>query len=176
MEINNLEIEVSRLANPNFPELMEIWNALRGVRFAPAWHDVNLSTFPGTIIPFITVVDVTEEPVSFIYRFWGTGHTRVKGTDLTGKSPLSTTPREVAEFIHYEFTRVRDKATPMAFLHDIRPQPDEPSRFQETLRLPLSSDGETVTNILSLADWQTDQIYWSEMYNRLRSRAPEPPF
>ncbi len=174
MEINNLEIEVSKLTNPNFPELMKIWNKLRGDRIAPAWRDVNLSMFPTSIIPFITVVDVFEEPVSFIYRFWGTGHTRVKGTDLTGKSPLSTIPREVGDFIHHEFTRVRDEATPMAFLHDIRPQLDEPSRFQETLRLPLSSDGKTVTNILSLADWQTDQVYWSQLYNRLRTEAPKP--
>jgi len=169
MQIQTQQIEIPKLTNPNFSILMDIWTGLCDGRLAPAWRDVKLPTFPGKIIPFITVVDIVESPDQFSYRFWGTGHSRVKGIDLTGKSPQLLTPKAVADLVCEEFTQVRDNKIPMAFVHDIRPQPDEPSKIQETLRLPLSCDGQTVTNILSLADWQTDQTYWSNMYARLKT-------
>jgi len=171
MLIQTLEIEFSKLINPNFTTLMDLWTGLCGDRFAPMWRDVDLSRFPGNIIPFITVVDVSDSNEPFSYRFWGTGHTRVKGVDLTGKSPLSMFPKVVADLIVQEFTLVRNNKTPMSFVHDIRPQSDEASRIQETLRLPLSNDGQNVTNILSLADWQTDQDYWATMYADVKTEA-----
>ena len=171
MQIKTLEIEFSKLINPNFSILMDLWTGLCGGRFAPMWRDVDLSRFPGDIIPFITVIDVSDSGDPFSYRFWGTGHTRVKGVDLTGKSPQSMLPKVVADLIFQEFTLVRNNKTPMSFVHDIRPQSDEASRIQETLRLPLSNDGQNVTNILSLADWQTDQDYWSTMYADVKTVA-----
>lgn len=167
MEIHKLEVAISELTNPNFSMLIKLWDALRGHAFAPAWRDIDLSSFPGDIIPYITVADLLEHEPTVLYRFWGTGHTRVKGIDLTGKSPLAATPPVVGQIIFQEYLQVRDKRVPMAFIHDIRPQSDTSSRFQETLRLPLSNDGHTVTNVLSLADWQTNQDYWVKMYGQI---------
>lgn len=39
--------------------------------------------------------------------------------------------------------------------------------FQDTLRLPLSDDGETVTEVLSYADWRSRHKQWQRVFEAL---------
>ncbi|NQV83592.1 MAG: hypothetical protein HQ494_07195 [Rhodospirillales bacterium] len=122
------------------------------------------------IIPFITVVDVGYQPLAFTYRFWGTGQTQVKGHDFTGKSPLAHIPKEHGELIFREYEIVTERKEPAAFIRGIHPKDYSPSKIQETLRLPLSDDGETINHVVSFADWRTDMELWKQMYKRMYKR------
>lgn len=132
--------------------------------FAPPWAVADLLKYPAAAVPYLTVVEVIKSPQYFRYRFWGTGHADVKGFDYTGRSPLDHLPEEHGRAIDREYRMVVAERQAMAFVHDLQPQTDQPSRFQECLRLPMSNDGETVTHVISYSDWQTENEKWKRFF------------
>ena len=157
------QIPVSNLNNPKFQEVLGIWSALRGQSIAPAWNTADLLKYPTSVIPYISVVDVLPDG-EFRYRFWGTGHSDVKGYDYTGQSPRDHEPQEYGHMIHDDYEQVVNQAEPVAFVHDIRPEISHAPKFQETLRLPLSNDGKNVTGVISFADWHTNADHWVDFF------------
>ncbi|HBC09362.1 MAG TPA: hypothetical protein DC046_17535 [Rhodospirillaceae bacterium] len=148
-----------------FAPVMHVWNGLRkDEAFAPAWSVADLLKFPASTIPYFTVVESFDAPPTFIYRFWGTGHVDVKGIDYTGRAPAEHQPEEHGHAIDREFHMVVDERQALAFVHDLRPQADMTSLFQECLRLPFSNDGKTVTHVVSYSDWQTENEKWKRFF------------
>lgn len=145
--------------------IRQTWEDLRNGSFAPVWSVSDMLRYPVAAIPFFTVVQVmNDEPITFKYLFWGTGHVDVKGVDYTGRSPLDHQPEEHGQAVDREFQMVATQQCPLAFVHDIRPRVDQPSLFQECLRLPLSNDGKQVTHVISYSDWQTDNQQWKRLF------------
>lgn len=168
MQIDWFDLPVADLMDAvHFRDMLDTWNALRDGRFAPPWRVVDLLRLPTAVIPFIAVVDVVAEPEDFVYRFWGTGHTAVKGSDLTGKSAREHRPAALGEVIFDEYRRVVAERQPLGFRHDLQPHPYCLSVFQDTLRLPLSDDGETVTHVVSFSDWRTRSKEWQQIFQRV---------
>ncbi|MEQ8506136.1 MAG: hypothetical protein RIB80_12485 [Rhodospirillales bacterium] len=159
------QVDISELESPQFLSIRQIWDGLRNGSFAPSWSVGDMLRYPVAAIPFFTVVQVMEDgPKTFKYLFWGTGHVDVKGFDYTGRSPVDHQPEEHGQAVDREFRMVVDQKQPLAFLHDIRPQVDQTSLFQECLRLPLSNDGAQVTHVLSYSDWQTENQKWKRLF------------
>lgn len=155
MRVQEEELPIESLGSEAFLHVLDTWQALRGDRFAPAWRDVDLTRLSGKIVPFICVADVHTDPEDYVYRFWGTGHTEVKGIDNTGKSVRCHDPAELGETLFREYGRVMRERVPLAFRHDLYPELRHAALYQDTVRLPLSNDGETVTHVLSYADWRS---------------------
>ena len=164
------QVEIANLKNPLFTEVLSVWNDLRDDTIAPPWRGADLLRYPSVVIPFISIIDVLTDG-EFRYRYWGTGHVDVKGYDYTGQSPLAHEPREYGRMINDEYASVVDACQPMAFVHDIRPGLAQVSKYQETLRLPLSNDGSTVSGVISFADWRTNSGQWTEMFDTLSDTA-----
>ena len=160
------EVPIADLRNPLFADVLAVWTALRDGTMAPPWRVADMLRYPPVVIPFISVVDVTEDG-EFRYRYWGTGHVDVKGYDYTGRSPRDHEPADYGRMINDEYRAVAETAKPMAFVHDIRPGLAQVSKFQETLRLPLANDGRTVSGVISFADWRTNAGHWTEMFDTL---------
>ena len=160
------EVAVTDLRNPLFADVLDVWSGLCGSNVAPPWRVTDMLRYPPVVIPFISVVDLTADG-EFRYRYWGTGHVDVKGSDYTGRSPRDHEPAEYGRMINDEYQTVVETAKPMAFIHDIRPGLAQVSKFQETLRLPLANDGRTVSGIISFADWRTNAGHWTEMFDTL---------
>jgi len=109
------------------------------------------------------VVDVLSAPLRIKYRFWGTANTNAKGLDMTGKY-LDDFPLVRQSVAREEYKRIITERRPMAF-KDRLVLPETGRNFmrskaafnQVMVRLPLSSDGETVDHIVSLANWERNR-------------------
>lgn len=169
MRVENVAMPVERLTETeSFRQVLVLWERLRGDRFAPPWRMLDLVELPTQVLPYLTVVDVRSAPEDYVYRLWGTGHTTIKGADLTGKSVMQYKRPDLARIIFDEFREVVASRRPLGFRHDVMPQPDRLSLYQDTLRLPLSADGESVTQILSYADWRNRGDEWRQLFGTLR--------
>lgn len=169
MRVYHSDVPVAELVEIEpFRLVIGTWNELRGDRFAPPWRASDLLLLPSQVLPFVTVVDVRRDPEDYVYRFWGTGHTTVKGDDLTGRSAGSHEPPELGQIIFDEYRKVVSGREPRGFRHDLMPHPDRFSLYQDTLRLPLSADAETVTQVVSFADWRTRSKEWRRIFQQMQ--------
>lgn len=148
-------VDISEILTPELEAFIAYWESLKGDRFAPSWRDFDLSALAPQSIPNIVVADVVPDPLDFIIRFWGTGHVSRKGVDKTGES-VSTLPnlRGAAAFDEYHAV-VREKQ-PVASrdIVDLQEYNNLLPFEQRLVRLPLSDDGETVRQVVSLAVWE----------------------
>ena len=125
---------------------------LRGARFAPAWHEFDWDQVPTHCISDFTVVDVVPPPLDFVYRFWGTHLAEGQKQELTGQSAHNLRPTEEADIICRQYREVVDSRQPVFFRSAVFGW----SRLELAgiaLRMPFSNDGEQVTNIVSLTDF-----------------------
>lgn len=144
----------------DFARVLEVWESGRCGRAGPEWKSVDLLRYPAALIPYFTVVEVAREPEDYVYRFWGSGHTAIKGCDLTGKSVLAYRAADIGAIIFAECREVVASRAPGAFRHSVETASRLGHVIQNTVRLPLSADGESVSHILSFADWRRDRRRW----------------
>jgi hypothetical protein len=128
-------------------EVLEYWNRLRGQRWAPAWTDFRLLDLASPTIPFVIVLDVTPEPVDFIYRFWGTGNTASIGYDCTGMSVRQN--KLFSAKVFDECVALVEERRPIVWFSKVM-RNDGLFRKYTRLRAPLSNDGVSVTHIVSV--------------------------
>ena len=120
------------------------WNDVSGAAFAPRWSDFHLHELPARVLPYVLVLDVVGEPVEFIYRYWGSGHTQYHRRDYTGK-PLTAMAAWSATLLTQQYMAVLEARRPLVFLNTYEGV-ENPMR---SLRMPLSDDGETITQMFA---------------------------
>jgi len=148
-------VSLAEIRSDRFDQFLAYWDSLRGAAFAPGWKQFELWALPPAIIPYITVVDVHRDPLDFVCRFFGTGQTNRKGIDWTGKS-LQSFPVQRGPSAFDEYRWVVDNKRPLTISDMVVFENAYSNRVpfeQHSLRLPLSDDGQEVTQIVSLAIW-----------------------
>ena len=130
--------------------VLDHWDTLRDGRFAPAWTEFHLDELDPAIVPWCNAVDVIDGGADFRYRFWGTMRTEVQGQEMTSKSVRDLWPPELSESITAEYLALLERRRPTWF--DTRASAGEKheTRYQ-FLRLPFSSDGETIDTIFAIS-------------------------
>ena len=154
-------------------DVLDYWNRLRGEAFAPAWSDqFKLTDLPIQIVPDMTVIDVIDGGANFYYRFWGTNHVVMKGFEMSGKT-IDQTPNETIQKIGtHQLRTVIERRRPTVFLYSIDyPRRHKPAEF--ILRLPLSSDGETVDGIVSHQDLSSSGAQWESLFENVWPPLPQ---
>jgi len=142
---------------------LDYWQNLKGTQRAPTWRKFCIMDLPVKVIPFVTIVDVKREPLAFVYRFWGTGHLEAKRVERTGQTLLAD-ERGSGDAALDDYIMMADSWSPQAFKRNIRlPEPRLPIT-QLSLRLPLSSTGEQVDQILSICDWWSFRESWPDFH------------
>lgn len=131
---------------PLLDELHAYWVALKGERWAPTWAEFHLPSLKPHLIPNVLVMDVIPSPLDFVYRFWGTANTVNLGYDLTGKSVWANVM--FGEKVFNECRRIVEERRPLVFASKVT-RSDGMHREYERIRLPISNDGENVTQIVS---------------------------
>ena len=66
------EYSIAPLSGELFPDLyecQEIWDRVRGERFAPSWSELDFLSFPINMISSLYLVDVLTAPLDFRYNF-----------------------------------------------------------------------------------------------------------
>ncbi len=129
-------------------EVFSYWEEKRGDRIAPAWGEFQLHHLPSDVIPWCVVVDVQRDPLDFVYRFWGTARTMLQGQDCTGSSCLTVLPQEIGKKLFREYSELLQRAAPICVTTKGVDEARQPVQYN-FLRLPLSSDGETINTLFS---------------------------
>jgi len=158
----SVEIAVEDLGPGLLRQCLEYWRSRIGGHFAPSWNDVELIDMPMKAIPFVAVVDVSRDPLVFVYRFWGTGHVTAKGIERTGQS-VRDHPQGRSVPVFAEYRRVTEEMRPMVFARKLVLPGGKPPIDQTALRLPLTSDGEAVDKIIAVSDWWNAREYWRHL-------------
>ena len=99
------------------------------------------------------VVDVEHTPLDFVYRYCGTAHVERKKIDRTGARLSEGHPEHRWKIILYEYEQVVTRRSPLAFRRGLDFADGRPAIEQVSLRLPLSSDGETIDKIVVVTEW-----------------------
>jgi hypothetical protein len=110
----------------------------------------------------VRVVDIELDPFDIRYRFWGTGLVRVLGHDRTGKKLSELQLTRVAEAMA-EFRTVVEERAPYALIYNATTSKRTGTLYAPAIRLPIMDDGETVTKVVALTDFNADQSKWRRM-------------
>ena len=130
-------------------DVLSYWHTKRGERFAPRWEEISLMDFGIGVVPLISVTDIKADPLTSRYRFWGTKLTEMHGGDYTGFSPIDVPPKRLGLNINGGCGRLVSDRVPSYEVKEFQNQKGLLGRAL-ILRLPLSNDGETVTNGINI--------------------------
>ncbi len=166
-EISVFGDDVDDAVLPEFRALYRWWAHVRRDRWAPPWSEFHLDELPPEIIPWCVVVDIHQEPLKFMYRFWGTRVGDLLGVDLTGKSSDDIPSQPYAGRARAEYTEMLGRK---AAMYTDKPHINAMEievRYQ-ILRVPFSS-GDEVENILSVGGFSASR---EGNDNYFKTRAP----
>ena len=169
--VTSVQVPLDDIMESGCRGIYEHWNAVRGERFAPDWTGFDLIRLPGDRVRYTHVVDIATEPFDVTFRFWGTGLTDVLYFDRTGQSLLTTNmgylDERRREQVLAGYRTVIDTRAIMPFLWDASSTREHARRLiVPSIRLPLSWDGETVTNIVTHFDFASQQTrQWEALFD-----------
>ena len=135
---------------PALADIYAYWEYKSQSRLAPAWSEFRLEDLNARVISLAAVVEVTRQPLDFIYRYWGTAKTVLNGSDYHGHHVSEIQPKASALKLHGEFSHVAKKRQPFLFLNRIVGGQDEDAFCY--LRLPLSTDAHNIDRIFSIGE------------------------
>jgi len=140
---------VSECDNPEASQFLDYWNGARGDQFAPAWSDIDLMALPLDLVPRVFIVDVITDPLEFVYRFFGTWHVRMIGTEMTGKRLSDIEDNTFRSVLLDQYKSIIELRKPCLFRAKF---PAYPAKIYSTeiIRAPLSHTGESIDGLMSL--------------------------
>jgi len=147
-----------------FVNAFKYWETQRGSSWAPAWSDFKLQSMPFELLPWSVVVDVQADTNDFQYRFWGTRRTELIGKDMTGKTASGIPNPYMRDQNIEEYVEVCAQQKPMLFATPAVKESGVGVVF-ESIRLPLSDDGTTVTKIYSAMNYNAIMSDHYEIYD-----------
>tara|TARA_R100001039_G_scaffold451_1_gene254 strand:+ start:169 stop:732 length:564 start_codon:yes stop_codon:yes gene_type:complete len=157
-------VEPREARSPKSVAFLDHCHALQAGRALPRWSDFKLHALPTDIIPYMAVVDVDNAGPSFTYRFWGTGHTALKGVDMTGRKVSDISASALARIGQRQYEMVVAARRPLIFVHALTPYNPWKTDIQVAVRVPLSEDGEIIDKIVSYSNYGEDRDVWADIY------------
>ena len=127
------------------------WDRKRGDRRMPRRADID----PAEIIPFLRalmIVDVVPDDRRYVYRLVGTREVEARGRDPTGRAVGEAFIGSSRERVLANYDRVQLTGRPHIDLNTVITTKDRLDN-SHVIFLPLSEDGESVTQILVYTDF-----------------------
>ncbi|MEX0695074.1 MAG: hypothetical protein WD075_11565 [Rhodospirillales bacterium] len=151
-----------RFDEANYQVCYEYWQRLKGQRKSPKWSEWDWFEIPVRLIPYFLVVDVIHEtaeaPRDYVYRFWGTASVTMHNFDFTNLSIRKIRSPETAMQTARQYDEVVETHEALGSAYTVQAGVDGLPYVQTSLRLPFSSDGETVDQIATYCDWSRDML------------------
>ena len=151
---------------PEITACFNYWQTLSADEQLPCWENFDWMKLPAEIIPHCGVVDISTEPLDFIYRFWGTAHAAATKQELTGKSVRNMLPAPEGQSVFRQYEETFNAAKPQMFVNTIRWKFEMREMKEYSLRLPFSEDGTVVTQILAVSDMRQDLQYLTAAFDK----------
>ena len=145
-----------RFDAPDYQVCYDYWLRLKGDRWAPAWRDWDWMELPVHLIPYFLVVDVSYDPLDFVYRFYGTASITMHNMDFTGKSIDAIRSPITARNTRAQYMDVVDSRQAIGSEYTIQAGAAGPPYVQTSLRMPMSDTKERVDQIVTFVDWRNE--------------------
>lgn len=145
-----------RFDQPNYQAAYEYWLRLRGERASPTWAEWDWFQLPTAMIPYFLVVDVSYDPLDFVYRFWGTASVDLHGKDFTNLSISAIRSPATARLTRDQYMEVIDHHEAIGSEYTVKAGENGLAYVQTSLRMPFSDDGQRVDQIATYVDWSRD--------------------
>lgn len=139
---------VSSIEDERLRRLYRYWDEKRQGRRFPARRDIDPLDFP-YVLGQMMLIDVSYDPLQFRFRLYGTELVDRMGFDMTGRTLDKHPLPEFRDFLERGWREVLDTGAP-AHVFFNRLVDDRQRRF-ESLRLPLSADGQKIDIIMVTA-------------------------
>lgn len=136
------------LVHPVLRQLYAYWEEKRAGRIGPARAEIDPVDFRYAI-GWTALVDVVDGGESFDVRVWGSNMSVFTPNDYTGQKDLKFRDGEIGASVLENFRWVVAHRRPLSILRD-RTTAMGHYRY-ESMALPLSEDGEKVTQLLVTA-------------------------
>ena len=148
----------------NFHKVYDYWDQMRGDRFAPSWADLDLLALEPTMITHVCVVDVPEDHPPFPYRFFGTSLTMLHDLELSGKTTAIIKPDKYRAVCEDQYCKIIKARSPALFAGKIETESGI-VREHFHLRMPLSDDARSVTNIITIEKFDEEVPELKDYYS-----------
>ncbi|NQV98975.1 MAG: PAS domain-containing protein [Rhodospirillales bacterium] len=159
-------VDMADNPTPAFTEVIAYWNEKRGDAFAPSWSDIHLMDLPTKLLPNCIVVDLEDASGPIRYRYYGTAIAGLHGFDLSQRTIQDMKPPDFRDQVIKQYRLVQEMRKPMFFIAHF-PFLIGRRTHQYLLRLPLSEDGKTVTNVFSIQDISDHSQVLSKYYTKM---------
>jgi len=146
-----------RFDDADYQACYEYWLSIKGDKLAPTWSQWSWMELPTALIPYFLVVDVRQDPVDFVFRFWGAAYVTMHGIDMTGMSVREIRSSVTAKNTFDQYLEVLETRQAIGSSYTVQAGENGLPYVQTSLRMPVSNDGENVDMIITFADWRKDR-------------------
>lgn len=142
------EIPEADIAGESIEAVISYWRSIKGELVAPSRRAFKVDELPAKIIPSVAVIEFVDEPMDFLYRFFGTHLVHVAGMELTGKKYYADNIVGFGAINETLVPELISRRAPM-FHHFKWRSTRGVSYESKAVRLPLSDDGEKITGMVT---------------------------
>lgn len=147
-EFSGESLPLAELRDPTLRRVYDYWCLIRGERELPSRQDISPEDMR-VYLSRVMLIDVSYQPLDFVYRVFGSGIAQAAGKDYTGKSVRQLEPAEFASLVWRQYLDVVNERKPC--LHGIRLSAGARFLRYHRLTLPLSGNGLAVDKLLAVS-------------------------
>ncbi|MDQ7248719.1 PAS domain-containing protein [Dongia sedimenti] len=128
----------------------EYWQQKRGGRLAPTRADIDPVDI-APLLPRVTLVDVSTDPIDFRFRLAGTGLFKIHGAELTNKRALDLNPPAYGALLHRLYCDALARRAPIA--HRLLIECATRRSAYMRIILPLSEDNQAISRLMTVESY-----------------------
>jgi hypothetical protein len=147
-EFTGENLSLTELQHPMLRSAYDYWLLKKGNRELPSRKDISPEDMK-VYLANVMLIDVSYDPLDFVYRVFGSGVGRAQGKDYTGKSVRHLEPAEFSNLVWHQYLDAVTRRTPC--LHRVVFSSEAKYEKYQRVTLPLSSDGVIVDKLLAVS-------------------------
>ena len=147
-EFTGESLPLTELRDPTLRNVYDYWCLSRHDRELPSRSDISPEDMK-VYLSRVMLIDVSYQPLDFVYRVFGSGIVDAARKDYTGKSIRELEPADFAALIWRQYLEVVTERKPC--LHGVKLSAGGRFLRYHRLTLPLSSDGLVVDKLLAVS-------------------------
>jgi hypothetical protein len=150
-QIDAVELSLDDAANdPDIRLALDYWVEKRGGRLAPTRADIDPVDI-AAVLPRVTLVDVSTDPIDFRFRLAGTGLFKIHGAELTNKRALELEPPVYGALIHRLYCDALARRAPI--VHRLLIECETRRSAYLRIILPLSEDNQAISRLMTVESY-----------------------
>ncbi|HYB08207.1 MAG TPA: PAS domain-containing protein [Alphaproteobacteria bacterium] len=141
-------LPIGDLLDPALGQALAYWDSLRSERPFPSRNDISPSGMK-SFLRHVMLIDVSYDPLDFVYRVFGTAIAAAHKEDYTGRSARELEPKAFSDLIWQQYCEALECRAPI--LHSVLfVTADHCSKYHRLI-LPLSRDGAKIDKLLAVS-------------------------